>query len=325
MERAMSVEERIRRAEDIYNKRNGGYSRVTSNDTTYNKKNKKGTIKRLFMQTFVCLSIYIIFYAVTNREYVFSQDFRKDVGVFFNEKTKISEFYRNAKTFLKSKFNNTNGNTENMNSENADAENKENEIKDSVDNKTETTENNGTNTSEKKDENIGGAQESNEQTNEEQKQVTEEKKEENKEFSEQEQMEKEAKEIKGKISFIAPINGRISSTFGWRNPTTASVPKYHTGVDIAANEGTIIKSATDGKVIMASSAGDYGNHYQIQIDDVIIVYAHCKKLYLKEGDTVKQGQNIAEVGSTGNSTGPHLHFEIRRNDKKIDPQLVVDI
>ena len=325
MERAMSVEERIRRAEDIYNKRNGGYSRVTSNDTTYNKKNKKGTIKRLFMQTFVCLSIYIIFYAVTNREYVFSQDFRKDVGVFFNEKTKISEFYGNAKAFLKSKFNNANENVENTNAENtnaentntdnAGAENKEN--KDSTENKTETTEN--------KDENIGGAQENNEQTNEEQKQVTEEKKEENKELSEQEQMEKEAKEIKEKISFIAPIKGRISSTFGWRNPTTASVPKYHTGVDIAANEGTIIKSATDGKVIMASSAGDYGNHYQIQIDDVIIVYAHCKKLYLKEGDTVKQGQNIAEVGSTGNSTGPHLHFEIRRNDKKIDPQLVVDI
>lgn len=325
MERAMSVEERIRRAEDIYNKRNGGYSRAISNETSYKKKNKKGTVKRLFMQAFVCLSIYIIFYAVTNREYVFSQDFRKDVGLFFNEKTKISEFYGNAKAFLKSKFNNVNENAENTNAENTNAENinaenTENagaENKDSVENKTETTEN--------KDENIGGAQENNEQTNEEQKQVTEEKKEENKELSEQEQMEKEAKEIKEKIGFIAPIKGRISSTFGWRNPTTASVPKYHTGVDIAANEGTIIKSATDGKVIMTSSAGDYGNHYQIQIDDVIIVYAHCKKLYLKEGDTVKQGQNIAEVGSTGNSTGPHLHFEIRRNGKKIDPQLVVDI
>ena len=325
MERAMSVEERIRRAEDIYNKRNGGYSRTTSNEISYKKKNKKGTVKRLFMQAFVCLSIYIIFYAVTNREYVFSQDFRKDVGLFFNEKTKISEFYGNAKAFLKSNFNNANenaenANAENTNAENINAENTENagaENKDSVENKTETTEN--------KDENIGGAQENNEQTNEEQKQVTEEKKEENKELSEQEQMEKEAKEIKEKISFIAPIKGRISSTFGWRNPTTASVPKYHTGVDIAANEGTIIKSATDGKVIMASSAGDYGNHYQIQIQDVLIIYAHCKKLYLKEGDTVKQGQNIAEVGSTGNSTGPHLHFEIRKNGKKIDPQLVVDI
>lgn len=328
MERAMSVEERIRRAEDIYNKRNGGYSRVALNESSYNKKNKKGTIKRLFMQVFVCLSIYIIFYAVTNREYVFSQDFRKDVGVFFNEKTKISELYGNAKAFLKSKFNNANENSKNSNTENkenAGAENKENENKDTTENKTETTENNETNVSENIDENIGGAQEVNEQTTEEDKQVTEGRNEENKELSEQEQMEKEAKEIKEKISFIAPIKGRISSTFGWRNPTTESVPKYHTGVDIAINEGTIIKSATDGKVIMASSTGDYGNHYQIQIDDVIIVYAHCKKLYLKEGDTVKQGQNIAEVGSTGNSTGPHLHFEIRRNGKKIDPQLVVDI
>ena len=76
---------------------------------------------------------------------------------------------------------------------------------------------------------------------------------------------------------------------------------------------------------MASSSGDYGNHYHIQIKDIIIVYAHCRKLYLKEGDIVKQGQEIAEVGTTGNSTGPHLHFEIRRNGRKIDPQLVVDL
>lgn len=94
------------------------------------------------------------------------------------------------------------------------------------------------------------------------------------------------------------LTGRISSTFGWRNPTTASVPKYHTGLDIAASEGTVIKSATDGEVILVSSKGDYGNHYQIKIDDIIIIYAHCKKLYLKEGDMVKQGQEIAEVGST---------------------------
>ena len=138
-------------------------------------------------------------------------------------------------------------------------------------------------------------------------------------------MEKEAKEIKKSISFVAPIKGRISSTFGWRNPTTSKVPKYHTGVDIAAIEGTKIKSSTDGKIILASSSGDYGNHYQIQIKDVIIVYAHCKKLYLKEGDSVKKGQEIAEVGSTGNSTGPHLHFEVRRNGRKIDPQLILDL
>ena len=95
-----------------------------------------------------------------------------------------------------------------------------------------------------------------------------------------------------KIKFIVPVKGRISSTFGWRNPTTSTVPKYHTGLDIAANEGTVIKSATDGKVILASSEGDFGKHYKIQNGDVILVYAHCSKLYLKEGSTDKKGDKI---------------------------------
>ena len=110
-----------------------------------------------------------------------------------------------------------------------------------------------------------------------------------------------------------------------RTPTTKTVPKYHTGLDIAAETGTIIKSATDGEVILASSDGDYGKHYQIKIKDIVIVYAHCNKLYLKQGDKVKQGDKIAEVGSTGNSTGPHLHFEIRKGDERIDPQLILNI
>ena len=76
---------------------------------------------------------------------------------------------------------------------------------------------------------------------------------------------------------------------------------------------------------MVSSYGDYGKHYKIQIDDVVIIYAHCSKLYLKEGDTVTRGQSIAEVGSTGNSTGPHLHFEIRKDGRLVDPQLILEI
>ena len=58
---------------------------------------------------------------------------------------------------------------------------------------------------------------------------------------------------------------------------------------------------------------------------MIIVYAHCKTLYIKQGEHVLQGQEIAEVGSTGNSTGPHLHFEIRKNDRLVDPALILDI
>lgn len=67
-----------------------------------------------------------------------------------------------------------------------------------------------------------------------------------------------------------------------------------------------------------------GNHIQIQIDDIIIVYAHCNVIYVKEGEKVVQGQEIGEVGSTGNSTGPHLHFEIRKNGKYIDPEKILE-
>ena len=213
----------------------------------------------------------------------------------------------------------TAGSEENKENKDNNEPNEESAEQESTESEQDATKKETENVDEKKeettDDNIGGAEVNEEEKKEESK---------DEELSEQESMEKTAKEIKEKISFIQPVSGRISSTFGWRNPTTASVPKYHTGLDIAANEGTVIKSATDGKVIMASSQGDYGNHYQIKIQHVIIVYAHCKKLYLKEGDNVKQGQEIAEVGSTGNSTGPHLHFEIRKRDMKIDPQLILD-
>ena len=66
-----------------------------------------------------------------------------------------------------------------------------------------------------------------------------------------------------------------------------------------------------------------GNHLKITNKDVTIIYAHCNKLYVKQGDSIKQGQEIAEVGSTGNSTGPHLHFEIRKGDRLVDPQKII--
>ena len=323
MERAMSVEERIRRAENIYNRRNGIYARNEPKVERTTKKAKKGSVKRLLMQMFICLLIYVVFYAVTNRNYIFSEEFRNAAGSFVNEKTKISDWYNSAKSYIQSKFeeeSNTEseqnkeekGEKQTNSTENKIEENKTNENKESSQNqdqkKDEPKES-------KKDENMGRAAENTENLSEKN----------NEKLTEQQIMENEEKKIKKNISFIAPIKGRITSTFGWRNPTTSTVPKYHTGLDIAANEGTKIKSATDGKVIMVSSAGDYGNHYQIQVKDVILVYAHCKKLYLKEGDKVKQGQEIAEVGSTGNSTGPHLHFEIRKGERKIDPQLVLDL
>ena len=131
--------------------------------------------------------------------------------------------------------------------------------------------------------------------------------------------------IKNTTTFIKPIEGTISSKYGQREPTTATVPKNHTGVDIATNMGTKIKSATSGEVVIASEEGDYGKHLKIQIGDVSIIYAHCNNLYVKQGDQISQGQEIAEVGKTGNATGPHLHFEIRYQDRYVDPQLILEL
>ena len=89
--------------------------------------------------------------------------------------------------------------------------------------------------------------------------------------------------------------------------------------------GTKIKSATSGEVVIASEEGDYGKHLKIQIGDVSIIYAHCNNLYVKQGDQISQGQEIAEVGTTGNTTGPHLHFEIRISERTIDPQKILEI
>ena len=319
MEKAVSVEERIRRAEDIYNKRNGINTKDKRSSIRINDKGKvkKRNIKKVFIQIFVCLLIYLIFYVVTNRKYIFSEEFRNNISTFFNEKTIISDWYNKAKDYIYSILEEEQKEEDNaIIIEDNEKKEEENILKDNNEKKeTEKTDENKEGKQQNNEENIGGASDNAEKK--------ENKK--NEKLTEQQIMEKEAKEIKKNIKFIKPVNGRISSTFGWRNPTTNSVPKYHTGVDIAAIEGTKIKSATDGKVIMASAAGDYGNHYQIQIKDIIIIYAHCKKLYLKEGDFVKQGQEIAEVGSTGNSTGPHLHFEIRKNGRKIDPQLVLNL
>lgn len=70
-------------------------------------------------------------------------------------------------------------------------------------------------------------------------------------------------------------------------------------------------------------SGDLGNHFTIVSDEVKTVYAHCKTIYVKEGDKITQGQEIGEVGATGNVTGPHLHFEIRMDNRYVDPDLIL--
>lgn len=116
--------------------------------------------------------------------------------------------------------------------------------------------------------------------------------------------------------FIKPVNGTTSSKYGNR----PSMGDFHTGHDWAAPKGTTIKASDGGKVIWSGWKGNYG--YLVIIDHengYQTYYAHCSKLIVKKGDRVYQGQKIAEVGTTGRSTGNHLHFEIRYNGKHQNP------
>lgn len=129
--------------------------------------------------------------------------------------------------------------------------------------------------------------------------------------------------IKKRISFVKPLeNGTITSRYGLRQ-ATAIVSGNHKGVDIGAKYGTEIKAAMDGQVTVVSDEGDYGKHVKIVDGEVSTLYAHCSKVVINQGDFVKKGQKIAEVGSTGKSTGPHLHFEIRRNNLSVNPEEIL--
>ena len=120
------------------------------------------------------------------------------------------------------------------------------------------------------------------------------------------------------ISLIKPVSGMISSKFGASSSIRSG---SHTGLDIATSSGTPIKAAASGTVSFSGYKGSYGNLLVItHSNGVQTYYAHCSKLYASAGQTVSQGQTIAAVGSTGNSTGPHLHLEIRVNGVAYNPQ-----
>ena len=117
------------------------------------------------------------------------------------------------------------------------------------------------------------------------------------------------------VALIHPVSGTITSRFGYRSRG------LHTGLDIATSSGTPIKAAASGTVVSAGWKGSYGNLVIIQhTDSIQTYYAHCSRIYVNAGDYVNQGDIIAAVGSTGNSTGPHLHLEIRVNGAARDPQ-----
>lgn len=117
---------------------------------------------------------------------------------------------------------------------------------------------------------------------------------------------------------VKPVSGIITSRFG----ANESIRDHtHMGIDISAPNGTAIKAASDGVVTYSGWMGGYGNLVIISHGNGITTYyGHCSKLYVSEGEQITAGDTIAAVGSTGYSTGNHLHFEIRKNGEQINPQ-----
>lgn len=138
------------------------------------------------------------------------------------------------------------------------------------------------------------------------------------ESSVDEYVDKANKTVNGVYLATTPVSGRITSRFG-----AVERVRYgaHTGLDIAAPAGTKILAVADGVVTHSSRMGSYGNLVIISHGNgVETYYAHCSKLLVKKGQKITSGQNIALVGSTGNSTGNHLHLEVRVNGKPVNPQ-----
>ena len=138
----------------------------------------------------------------------------------------------------------------------------------------------------------------------------------------EEKIREEKITINGIKLAVLPVQGTITSRYGVSSRIRSS---NHTGLDIATTKGTPIKVVASGTITCAKYSGSYGNIVKVDHGNGVETwYAHTNKINVTEGQTVEAGDIIAEVGSTGNSTGPHLHFEIRINGEHINPEEVYE-
>lgn len=305
MERTLTPDERIRRAEEIYYKRRNQNLDRSSVRIREEEKPNYTMIKKMVLQIVICVLIYSIFYMIQNTNYIFSENVINKAKEILSYDINIQNLYNQTKEYINSIINKEQEDFNLENNQEVQEENAQDQEKtDQTENENNNLEENTTISEESNVESIGGEEVTNADEN----------------LSE---MEKDAKDIIATKSLIVPLKGVITSRYGPRNPTDSNVPKYHTGIDIAVNTGTVFIASMEGTVQEVSSQGDYGNHVKITNGDVMTLYAHCSKIYVNQGDTIKQGQEIGETGATGNVTGPHLHFEIRKENRYVDPDLIL--
>lgn len=144
-------------------------------------------------------------------------------------------------------------------------------------------------------------------------------------FMSREEIEKAAMEYieNNRPAYVFPLDGKITSEFAYRtDPITKDRQEYHLGVDISAKNDTLISAYADGVVKhTVTNDADYGIYLIIEHDGFETLYAHCSELLVSTGDVIRAGDDIAVAGSTGRSTGIHLHFEVRVDGHRVDPLL----
>ena len=281
MEKFLNDEEKIRRAEEIYYRRNNQAYPVRKKED----KKIKNVKYKLLLNLLIMFNLAVIVFCIQNKEFIFTKEFIKKMDEYNSNMTgKILNVF--GSFFEEENNNNTINNNENVLITNE----KQNvvEMQNVID------ENNGVKN------NLENT------------------------ISSINEMEMDISNLKAAYKFINPLQGTVSSGFGARQSKYQNVTGYHTGIDIAADLGTPIVASMEGIVELVSSEGDYGKHVKIRCNNVYTLYAHCSKIFVKEGQIVARGQKIANVGNTGNSTGPHLHFEIRVEDRFVDPAKIIN-
>lgn len=305
--------------------------------------------KKMVIQILTCILIYLVFSLIKEANYIFSADVMNKTKEFLSTDInfeviagKVGQFFQDNQdkwdalgSWLKEDGNQVE-NQENTNQENTNQENQQNENQN-----VQTSDNEQQNTQAENKQEGNNQVENTRQENKTENKTTNEAKNNTNQTgiggasnneatvaastsgsSSKTQMQKDAEYIKANFKLSLPLKGTVTSRYGKREATEI-VSENHYGIDLGVDEGTTVYAAMEGKVSLVSNEGEYGTHVKIENKDVTTIYAHCSKILVKQGANVKKGQKIALSGNTGRTTGPHLHFEIRRGNRTVDPELIL--